>query len=66
MRGRKMDFNINFPCQKCNKRQVGCHGSCAEYLNTKIQAKNLKQKRKKEINIWSDVMITRRHIIKDF
>lgn len=61
-----MDFNINFPCHKCNKRQVGCHSSCVEYLNTKIQAKNLKQKRKKETNIWSDVMTTRRHIIKDF
>ena len=33
-----------FPCYKCTKRKIGCHGSCPEYkaaaaANTKINEK---------------------------
>ena len=35
---------IDSPCLDCNKREVGCHGKCQEYIDFK--AKRLEESKK--------------------
>lgn len=32
----------NFPCHGCQKRRVGCHADCADYLEAKKQLEDTK------------------------
>lgn len=31
---------INAPCYKCEKRTVGCHATCSDYTNYKVEMKD--------------------------
>ena len=28
---------INYPCRECDRRTVGCHSTCKEYLETRAK-----------------------------
>ena len=33
----------NSPCKNCEKRHVGCHGKCADYISFKKEVKDYKK-----------------------
>lgn len=35
-----------FPCQGCDKRHLGCHGTCNDYISTVKKIEELKKKGK--------------------
>ena len=36
------------PCQNCNKRSLGCHASCEDYIRYKLKYDDQMKKKKKD------------------
>ena len=36
------------PCKNCEKREVHCHGKCAEYKEWKVENDQLREKERKD------------------
>lgn len=49
------NFNLA-PCLKCDKRCVGCHSKCRDYLSWKAERDNLKAKIDESVRIENDVI----------
>ena len=43
----------NPPCKGCEKREIGCHGSCREYGEYKKEHREIKEKQLKEKMLYS-------------
>lgn len=39
---------VNFPCKDCNKRHIGCHASCIDYIVAKNKNESYKKTKKLE------------------
>lgn len=46
----RFGLNENVPCYKCQKRHVGCHDHCEDYLKyrEKLDKKNAQERDEKE------------------
>lgn len=40
------------PCMDCNRRQVGCHSSCVDYIGYIEEYRDIKEQRRKESEYW--------------
>ena len=45
-------------CFGCNKREVGCHSDCCEYIKYKMDLEDARQKRKKAKERMNEISIT--------
>lgn len=50
-----LSFNIPSPCKECDKRYVGCHGECQDYLDYRMEMDSRREdyqdRQKKEMDI---------------
>ena len=53
------NFNLS-PCLKCDKRYVGCHSKCCDYLSWKSERDGLKAKIDEQIRIENDMISYKR------
>lgn len=44
------------PCRYCEKRQLGCHGTCPEYAAFREKLEAAKEVRKKELEVEAFVL----------
>ena len=41
------------PCKGCEKRVLGCHSTCPDYLEFKAKCEKVRQARWVDIELWS-------------
>lgn len=53
-------------CYNCSERAVGCHGNCLKYLEEAKSNESRLQARRKRYKEYSDIIQTRKKIMKKF